>query len=102
MRRAPTPSEARLWLALRGKRLGFTFRRQVVVGGQYIADFLARDVRLIVELDGPRHCATADARRDRDLARLGYRTLRFCSAAVHQDLVNVVRRILEELHGVEL
>ncbi|NUP09108.1 MAG: DUF559 domain-containing protein [Polyangiaceae bacterium] len=77
MRGAPTTTEALLWQQLRGSRLGVAFRRQVVVG-RYIADFCAPSVRLVVEVDGGYHAgrAGADARRDRDLGRLGYRVLR--------------------------
>jgi very-short-patch-repair endonuclease len=35
---------------IRARKLGITFRRQVVVGEQFIADFLAPSVRLIVEV----------------------------------------------------
>jgi very-short-patch-repair endonuclease len=55
IRAAPTPSEARLWSALRGRQLGVQFRRQVVIG-ECIVDFLAAEVRLVVEVDGGSHC----------------------------------------------
>jgi very-short-patch-repair endonuclease len=51
-RRGLTESERRLWEALRGRKLGVQFRRQVVIGGRYIVDFAAPAVRLIVEVDG--------------------------------------------------
>ncbi len=50
MRHAPTASEARLFEALRGGRLGVAFRRQVPVVGRFIADLLAHEVGLIVEV----------------------------------------------------
>jgi very-short-patch-repair endonuclease len=40
MRAALTDSEARLWAAIRGRRLGVAFRRQVVIE-TFIVDFLA-------------------------------------------------------------
>ena len=40
----PTPSEARLWKVLRGRNLGVSFRRQVVLG-RYITDFFAAEIR---------------------------------------------------------
>jgi len=52
MRHAATPSEARLFEALRGRRLGVGFKRQVPVLGRYIVDLLAAEVRLVVEVDG--------------------------------------------------
>jgi len=41
MLHAPTPSEHALWQALRDGVLGVAFKRQVVLGDRYIADFLA-------------------------------------------------------------
>jgi len=83
MRRAPTPSEARLWEELRGNRLGVAFRRQAVVG-DLIVDFLAPAVRIVVEVDGGYHAerARADARRDRALGMMGYRVVRIPAEAV--------------------
>jgi very-short-patch-repair endonuclease len=48
------------------------------VVGCYIADFVAPRARLVVEVDGEYHARrrAADARRDRNLAKLGYRVLR--------------------------
>jgi very-short-patch-repair endonuclease len=77
MRHQSTPSEAKLWEALRRGQLGVHFKRQVRIG-EFIADFLAPAPKLIVEVDGGAHVGrgAADARRDRKLARLGYRVLR--------------------------
>ncbi len=98
MRQAPTLSEARLWESLRGSRLGVAFRRQVPIG-RYIADFVAPSVKLVVEVDGGYHAAraTADARRDRDLHRLGYHVLRLTDAMVvhqHEQALALVREAL--------
>ena len=86
-RAAPTLTETILRQALRGSRLGVAFRFQEPVG-RYIADFLAPSVGLIVEVDGGYHAgrARADARRDRDLSRLGYRVLRLPAALVQHNL----------------
>ncbi len=102
MRVAPTLSEARLWQALRGSRLGVPFRRQVVLG-DYVVDFFAPRARLVVEVDGGFHGeparVRADARRDRDLGRMGYRVLRLPHALVveqlEQALVLVVAALAE-------
>ncbi len=77
MRAAPTRSEAALWEALRGRKLGVEVRRQVVVG-DHIADFVVPSAKLVIEVDGGYHQSrvTADARRERALRRLGYRVLR--------------------------
>ena len=89
---ALTPSEARPWRALRSRQLGVQFRRQVPLCGRYIADFLAPQAQLIVEVDGSSHRLRqqADARRDRLLARQGFRTLRIPAALVMRDLAAAV------------
>jgi len=100
MRSAPTTTEALLWQALRGSRLGVAFRRQVVIG-EYIADFVAPSARLVVEVDGAYHAdpgrLRADARRDSALSRLGYRVVRVPAELVVADLGAALRRILGAL-----
>ncbi len=83
-----TPSEAALWSRLKGRQLGVAFRRQVPLGGRFIADFFAPAARLVVEVDGGFHArrAVADARRDRVLARLGYRVLHLEAELVECEL----------------
>jgi very-short-patch-repair endonuclease len=95
MRHAPTVAEARLFEAIRGGRLGVSFRRQVPLGGRFIADLYAAEVRLVVEVDGLYHAprAQADARRDRALERLGYRVLRIENDVVINALAGAVERV---------
>src|SRR6187401_2841034 len=79
-----TPSEARLWSALKARQLGVQFRREVPLAGRYIVDFCAPSVRLVVEVDGRCHEARrqADARRDAELRGLGY-----CVVRIEADFV---------------
>ncbi|MCK6537386.1 MAG: DUF559 domain-containing protein [Polyangiaceae bacterium] len=74
MRFAQTPTEEALWRELRGGKLGVVVRRQYVVG-RYIADFAVPSARVVIEVDGAYHASrrAADARRDRDLGRRGWR-----------------------------
>jgi very-short-patch-repair endonuclease len=79
MKAAPTESEQLLWRALKNRQvLGVHFCRQVPIAGRWIADFLAAEVRTVVEADGGYHARrrSADARRDAALERLGYRVVR--------------------------
>jgi hypothetical protein len=55
-----TPSEARLWSALRRSALGVLFRRQVPLAGRYIVDFCAPTVRLLCQTLG----CSSSKRRD--------------------------------------
>jgi len=88
MRNAPTASEAILFEALRGGKLGVAFRRQVPLLGRYIADLYAPALRLVVEIDGGYHAAweRADAKRDRALVRAGYRVVRVSAECVMRDI----------------
>ncbi|MGC4065051.1 MAG: DUF559 domain-containing protein [Polyangiaceae bacterium] len=95
LRARSTSSEAALWALLSGGKLGVAFRRQVPVG-RYIANFVAPSVKLIVEVDGGYHSrrAVADARRDRDLRRLGYRVLHLSAEMVLSQPVAAVELVL--------
>ena len=102
MRHAPTASEVRLFEALRGGRLGVSFRRQVPVLGRIVVDLIAPEARLVVEVDGPYHAerVRADARRDRALARNGYWVLRLSAELVMHDLTEAVKRVEDELERI--
>ena len=84
LRRQDTSAEADLWNALRSCRLdGMKWKRQVPLG-PYILDFLCRDARLVVEVDGGQHAdqIAYDARRTAYLEHCGLRVLRFWNADV--------------------
>lgn len=99
MRQAPTASEARLFDALRGGRLGVAFRRQVPLAGRSIADLFAPALRLVVEVDGAYHSArrAADARRDRALVRAGYGVLHIDARLIMNHLDEAVARVREAI-----
>jgi very-short-patch-repair endonuclease len=98
MRRHPTPSEQVLWQAIRGGRLGVSFRRQVPIG-HYIVDFLAPRERLVVEVDGGYHAerAAADRRRQRWLEKQGYRFVRLSATTVLHETATAVQGIIQAL-----
>jgi very-short-patch-repair endonuclease len=91
---APTPSEQRLWLHLSGSKIGFAFRRQLVVGN-FIVDLACTKVRLVVEIDGAYHKGRVrkDASGDWRLAELGWRVLRVTDEDVRDDIASVLVRI---------
>ena len=97
LRGRETESERRLWQCLVSSKLGVAFRRQYVVGGR-IADFAAPSLRLVVEVDGSSHAgrARADARRDRELARLGWRVLRLGPRSCFAILCTQLRALLKQ------
>jgi very-short-patch-repair endonuclease len=67
--------------------------------GNFNADFLAPAAKLIVEVDGGAHIgrAAADARRDRKLARLGYRVVRLPAELVLRYLPLAVEFVREAM-----
>ncbi len=84
LRKTMTKSEACLWkYVLRARKMkGYQFRRQRPVLN-YIADFLCKELLLIVEVDGITHddpdADIRDRRRDKQLKAVGFTTLRFSS-----------------------
>lgn len=100
LRTEMTPPEHMLWSKLRGSRLmGIKFVRQMVFGPYYVADFAAREHRLVIELDGESHAGQeeADARRTEYMERRGFRVIRFTNGEVMTNIDGVLRAILIEL-----
>ena len=94
MRSEMPQSEREVWTALRGKRFqGVKFSRQVVIG-RYIADFVARSRKLIIEIDSDTHVdPEKDARRTLELEEAGYRVIRFSNSDVMTNLEGVLTTI---------
>ena len=98
LRTVQTDAERKLWHRLRDRRLaGFKFARQESIG-PYVADFVCREFRLIVEADGSQHSGSAhDETRDAWLVGKGYRILRFWNADIMTTLESVLDTILAAL-----
>lgn len=99
MRHCGTQSEQILWAAIRGRALGTQFRRQVPIAGLFIGDFVASEIKLIVEVDGSSHRtrATSDIHRDVKLQRLGFTVLRLPVELVESRLPFALQRIREAI-----
>jgi very-short-patch-repair endonuclease len=91
LRREATEAEKKLWQHLR--QLPFRqyhFRRQATIG-PYFADFASHDLRIVIEVDGGQHSASAsDEARTRYLKANGYRVLRFWNNEVLQNTPGVL------------
>ncbi len=98
LRAEMTDAERRLWQALRAHRFRRTaFRRQAPLG-PYIADFVCHALKLVIEVDGGQHSGSVpDARRDKWMAREGYKVLRFGNNEVLGNLEGVLDRIGREI-----
>ncbi len=83
---------------------GYQFRRQRPVLN-YIADFMCRELRLVIEVDGYTHgfeeTVVKDDKKDRDLAAIGMRVLRFTDDDVLKNIQGVARRIEEVIEDIE-
>jgi very-short-patch-repair endonuclease len=98
LRRDSTDAELKLWYRLRSRSiLGFKFVRQEPIG-PYVADFICRERRLIIEVDGGQHAdSTRDVARDQWLADHGYRILRFWNNDVMANTDGVLATIATAL-----
>ena len=93
-----TEAETVLWNRIRNRQIdGHKFARQVPILG-YICDFVCRDLRVVVEVDGGQHNESmADALRDGRLTEGGYRVLRFWNNDVLGNIEGVLTVIQAEL-----
>ena len=99
LRNEASPPERLLWQHLRNRQLhGHKFSRQIPIG-PYFADFLCREAKLIIELDGSTHDNSTDydARRDAYCRAQSYSILRFTNADVLANLEGVLSHIAAKL-----
>jgi len=98
LRRSATQAELTLWLKLRDRRLsGFKFVRQERIGRYYV-DFVCREQRLVVEVDGGQHAESfSDQQRDKVLEALGYRIVRIWNDAIFENIDGVLEMLSVEL-----
>ena len=94
-----TDTEVLLWARIRKKQIkGIQFLRQRPIGN-YIVDFYAPDIQLVIEVDGGQHFSEDgreyDRQRDAYLKGLGLRILRFTNSEIFQHMDEVVEKIAE-------
>ena len=102
LRKRSTDVEQLLWGHLRAGRFeGKKFRRQHPIG-QYIADFVCLEKRLVVELDGGQHALPDEILKDRErtswLENEGYTVVRFWDNEILTNTSGVLEAIRERLH----
>jgi very-short-patch-repair endonuclease len=100
LRRGATEAETKLWRALREQLPEFGFRRQHPIG-PCVMDFACPARKLAIEIDGGQHALqqNQDAARTAELARRGYRVIRFWNNEVMENLAGVLDTIRRELDG---
>ncbi|MCF0198013.1 MAG: acetylglutamate kinase [Bacteroidaceae bacterium] len=99
-RKRPTEAEGVMWKYLREHFCEVKFRRQQVVGN-YIADFLCFDRRLVIEIDGGYHANEEQINNDQErtayLMSQGLTVLRFTNEQVLGDIHTVLNEIKNQI-----
>jgi leucyl-tRNA synthetase len=100
-RKDPTETENILWQELRNSNLGFKIRRQHYVGN-FIADFICLDKKLIIEIDGAYHNDVEQKEKDDERTlileqKYFFKVIRFNNEEVLNNLKNVLSQIKTEL-----
>ena len=100
LRRDSTSVEARLWNRLRSRGIdGHKFVRQQPIG-PYVVDFVCRERRLVIELDGGQHADNPrDVIRDQWLRDHNFRILRFWNGDVMSNMDGVLEVIAAALQA---
>ncbi len=98
LRSKPISAEAQLWSRLRNRQLaGLKFVRQAPIE-PYFADFLCREHKLVIEVDGGTHSteaeAAADCKRTQELRRMGYRVFRAHNSDIYENIDGVLDTLL--------
>jgi very-short-patch-repair endonuclease len=104
LRQQMTDAELKLWSRIRRKQIcGVQFYRQKPLS-DFIVDFYAPSVDLVIEVDGGQHQEPEHQRRDtlRDeiLEEMGLRVLRFDNLQILQELDAVVERIFDVINQI--
>ena len=100
LRKQLTQQERILWQLLRNHSFyGYEFRRQYVIG-QYIVDFVCREKKIIIEIDGGQHNTPEeiiyDKKRTEFLNSRGYKVIRFWNSDIDKNIDGVYKVLLYE------
>lgn len=107
LRKEMTKSEACLWkYALKSRKMcGYMFSRQRPVL-RYIADFMCKELKLIIELDGVTHdleeVFEKDLIRQKELEEAGFTVIRFTDGDVlnaMDDVIYIIKNKIKEIEG---
>jgi very-short-patch-repair endonuclease len=101
LRESQTSAEAKLWQALRNRKLAhWKFRRQHAID-RYVVDFVSLAGKLIVEVDGVTHSEPAEIERDKARSQVlescGFLVVRVSNTDVYENLEGVLEMIASSL-----
>ena len=99
LRKNMTTQERKLWQLIRNRQFhGLRFLRQYVIG-KYIADFVCREKKIIIELDGGQHNEEQniilDTERTEYLKSKGYKVVRFWNNDIDFNIEGVYQKLEE-------
>ena len=99
LRKNMTPQERKLWDIIKNRQFfGYRFRRQFPLS-QYIVDFICREKKIIIEIDGGQHNEIKniqyDNKRTEYLISEGYKVLRFWNNDIDKNIGGVYETLKE-------
>ena len=104
LRQHMTPEERRLWYDFLSQNSCHFCRQQPI--GNYIADFYAPSIRLVVEVDGSQHFEETgqcyDAARSEFLRQQGVRVLRFTNEQIQRRFPSVCEAVERAIADIQL
>ena len=94
-----TEQERKIWNIIKNRQfLGYRFRRQFPIGN-YIVDFVCREKKIIIEIDGGQHNEATninyDNKRTEYLKKEGYTVIRFWNNEIDNNLSGVYEKLTE-------
>ena len=102
LRKNSTIQERRLWNLLKNRQFhNLKFKRQQPIG-DYIVDFICKEAKIIIEIDGGQHNEPENIEYDKSrteyLNNLGYKVVRFWNNEIYENIEGVVLRLKEEIN----
>ncbi len=103
LRSQASSAEERLWYELPARRLnGMKFVRQCPIG-PYFADFVCREEKIVVEVDGGTHSTdeeiARDTRRTTYIEEQGFRIYRAHNQEIYDNIDGVLDTLLAFIEG---
>ena len=102
LRKNSTIQERRLWNLLKNRQFyNLKFKRQQPIG-DYIVDFICKEAKIIIEVDGGQHNEPENIEYDKTrteyLNNLGYKVVRFWNNEIYENIEFLVLRLKEDIN----
>ena len=105
LRKNQTPQESKIWNLIRNQQIhGFKFRRQYPIGN-YIVDFVCKEIKLVIEIDGGQHNLPENILNDKTRTEYinskGYTVIRFWNNDIDNNIEGVYEKIIEVIDNIK-